>query len=948
MCVRRFCFTFQSAGSDTHPSLNILSAPMVNGRLLPVALGWLGLVNYGVLPSVRAAFYVCPEGCSAMVLPRDMEMIDDCLCGDEVDVTAEETIADAKDTGKFVCEGRYKYRRDSASPPRSVNDCDCYHPYEKDPKTQECILTSCPRAGDYEEKPGVHQVRSLDDCACTAPLVKVDTSGQCVRGDSKTAAHVRSKYNCPPNSTPTPEIEPQSFADCHCSWGFVRNSHQECEREFAAYVCPVNSVKRSGMPIGERPRGFFDCDCLSSEEYKRDEVAHACWPISQIKARKAKRKQNYDHEVNEFAKFEAANMADTPYQCPPFSRPAATVPHSVEQCQCIPGYGWKVPEMTCVRMSSYKCPEHSYKRFELQGFEIERNFDDCACARGYYLDSSAQRCVPWILANSNACPPFAVLTQWPLQSNANCRCLYGLNITKYESEDETRRKAKEIASGDSVPTIRTSKQECNTKSLGSSGPDFSQCPQNSIATTWPVMSANDCTCLFDFEKTLLSEEDVSRGAGDGFRCVATPLKTIFAEEAAAACRAPGVLHPLSGKCRLPVEEIVAKRASDLEPEGVLFKGIEYHFELVDDNIMVIQGDVAIGERFVWQEIDPDDPEEVTTRVEHIFHGYYNSERDHRWHHELMCFQVEKSARTFLRILKSATEHITHATGFKFHQCAGDNCRTDTSCRNHDFVVVQNVEASCYSFVGRIGGPQRLGISADCGLGNIVHVLLHAVGLRHAVDRIDRDEHVRIAWECIPEAKRSYFVVEESSTTATSTRQTASVIQPPPYDLFSIMHHPVDAFVHSDSDESKPQWCPSVVPLVANRDKRLELMKDMGQRERMTTTDINSVWALYPGLKEKHHRHQKAGESSEATVEEVHDSFLHTKSDVIETEASAEYAKQPHGFGQRLVSFLGAVVTLAGFGALLTLIARELRRRALLSSGDDYFYEAPLIDSKNNI
>ncbi|KAG6961346.1 hypothetical protein JG688_00009128 [Phytophthora aleatoria] len=742
-----------------------------------------------------------------MLLPRDMEMIDDCICNDGVDTTAQEAAADAMDAGEFICKGRYKSKR-GAPAPRSFADCDCYHPWSHSLTVRVQRLLSKSRRRDN------------------------------VYAETVTKLH----------------------------WGFVRNSLEACEREFAAYVCPINSVKRSDLPIGERPRGFFDCECLSTGDYQRDEEAHACWPVSQMQARKAKRKHSNvrDTEVDEYADFEVVDREATAYQCPPFSRAVATVPHSIEQCQCIPG--------------------------KLQGSEIETGFEDCACARGYFLDAVAQRC-----------------------SNANCKCVYGLNETIYEEEGEARRNAED------QEVVRKRRKECNTRPVDSSRPDFSQCPHDSMATTWPAESADGCTCLSGLEMTPLTEQEISRGVGDGFHCVATKEKKILADEAVAACRAPGVIHSLSGECRLPIEEIPEKKTTDTKLEGVLFKGIEYHYELVDDTIMVIQGDVAIGERFVWDDVDPADPEEVTTRIEHVLHGYYNSGRDHRWPHEKICFQVDKSARSFLRTLLS-----------------------------HDFVVVQGVQSSCYSFVGRIGGPQRLGVSADCGLGNVVHVLLHAVGLRHAVDRVDRDEHVRIAWECIPESKRSYFVVEEMSPAPTPTRAKDHVLDPPPYDLFSIMHHPVDAFVHSDSDDTKPQWCPSVVPLIADDDKRLAVMKDMGQRERMTTTDVKSVWALYPGLKKKHHDRQKVGESGEAQAEDLHDSFLHTDEDAVETESAAGYDGQHRGFGQRLVSFLGAVVTLVGFGAMLAFITTELRRRALLSSGDDYFYEAPLIDSKNDI
>ncbi|GMF42116.1 unnamed protein product [Phytophthora fragariaefolia] len=931
---------------------------MMFPRLLPAVVCGLGLAGC----TVQAAFYACPEGCAAMLLPRDMEMIDDCLCDAGVDTAREEAAAAALNDEPFACRGRYKSRRGAAAP-QSVADCDCFHPYEKDIATNECVLRSCPRAGNYESRPGVAQVESLADCTCTAPYVKVDTSGQCVVGDGAAVVNtpaIRAQYACPPNSTPEPGVSPQSFADCHCTWGFVRNSLGECELERAAYVCPVNSVKRPELPIHERPRGFFDCVCLSSGNYQRDEDAHACWPVTQMKQRRPKRRSSSTGAVDvegEYQEFDVVSFDAQTYECPPFSRAVATVPHSVEQCQCLPGYAWKLPEMICVRASAYKCPEHAYKRSQTQLNDVETSFEDCACARGYFLDAISQRCVPWMLANSNACPPFAVLTQWPLQSSANCKCIYGLNETIYEEEDEARRKAEavELANGGKVkdtPPMRRRKKECNTRPADSTTTDFSQCPHDSIATTWPVATADDCTCLAGFEMTPLSEQEISRGVGDGFRCVASSDKAVLADEAAAACHAPAVIHPLSGECRFPVEEIPAKTtsrktAAEAALESVLFKGIEYDYELVDDDIMVIQGDVAIGERLVWQDKEPDNEKNSTSRIEHVLHGYYNSERDHRWQHDELCYQVDKSARPFLRTLLSAAEHINHATAFKFHRCAGDNCRTDMSCRNHDFVVVKGVESSCYSFVGRIGGPQRLGVSADCGLGNFVHVLLHAVGLRHAVDRVDRDEHVRIVWECVPEAKRSYFVVEDMGSMPTPTRAADRTLDPPPYDLFSIMHHPVDAFVHSVPDDDRPSWCPSVIPLISDDDRRLEVMKDMGQRERMTTSDVKSVWALYPGLKKKHHNRQKSGESGEAEVEELHDSYVHTNEDTAEA-ASLGGHGSGHGFGQRLVSFLGAIAMLVGFGALLGFITTELRRRALLSSDADYLYATPLIDSTSDI
>ena len=56
--------------------------------------------------------------------------------------------------------------------------------------------------------------------------------------------------------------------------------------------------------------------------------------------------------------------------------------------------------------------------------------------------------------------------------------------------------------------------------------------------------------------------------------------------------------------------------------------------------------------------------------------------------------------------------------------------------------------SCASFVGRIGGAQRLVFGKQCKLGNIIHEIGHAIGFFHEMARPDRDEYVEIKWKNI--------------------------------------------------------------------------------------------------------------------------------------------------------------------------------------------------------
>lgn len=61
---------------------------------------------------------------------------------------------------------------------------------------------------------------------------------------------------------------------------------------------------------------------------------------------------------------------------------------------------------------------------------------------------------------------------------------------------------------------------------------------------------------------------------------------------------------------------------------------------------------------------------------------------------------------------------------------------------------------CWSTVGRNGGQQLLSLSVSGCMdrGIIQHELLHALGFHHEHNRSDRDQHVRINWENVPEGE----------------------------------------------------------------------------------------------------------------------------------------------------------------------------------------------------
>jgi astacin len=99
---------------------------------------------------------------------------------------------------------------------------------------------------------------------------------------------------------------------------------------------------------------------------------------------------------------------------------------------------------------------------------------------------------------------------------------------------------------------------------------------------------------------------------------------------------------------------------------------------------------------------------------------------------------------------------------------------------------------CWSYVGRIGGEQRISIGATCYRhGVIIHEILHALGFFHEHSRPDRDQYVDINYENVREGMNHNFMKLSSRKWFNMTI---------PYDTNSVLHYSGYAFA---ADRSTP-------------------------------------------------------------------------------------------------------------------------------------------------
>ncbi|XP_051269261.1 astacin-like metalloendopeptidase isoform X2 [Dicentrarchus labrax] len=161
---------------------------------------------------------------------------------------------------------------------------------------------------------------------------------------------------------------------------------------------------------------------------------------------------------------------------------------------------------------------------------------------------------------------------------------------------------------------------------------------------------------------------------------------------------------------------------------------------------------------------------------------------------------------------------------------------------------------CASYVGFISGEQPIFVAPQCIVGNIAHEILHALGFHHEHTRTDREQYITVLPHNIMTGMERNFKMQSGQT----------------FDL----HYDIGSIMHYGSEFFSANGLPTII---SKSD-----VKDMGQRNKMTATDIEKVRHLYNcgGTKKELKTEISGVEEVEEVEEEEEDAVLHLIHDVV--------------------------------------------------------------------
>lgn len=214
-------------------------------------------------------------------------------------------------------------------------------------------------------------------------------------------------------------------------------------------------------------------------------------------------------------------------------------------------------------------------------------------------------------------------------------------------------------------------------------------------------------------------------------------------------------HPSPGNTVVVVKERPSVQRIE-KTENRVSGALSY---VLDEGIVVVQGDIAVGEIVGGDE----DAQTGFVRVPEI----------RLWESSVIPVYIQPNLREPERVLRA------------LELFSGSVIRFVPYTDQEDVMVFEESAGICKSYVGRIGGKQPLWISPNCAPDDIAHEILHALGFVHEQNRTDRDQYIELFPENIDEQYQdNFYLLPQSLMTVSGLAS---------FDFESLMMYPVSMF-----------------------------------------------------------------------------------------------------------------------------------------------------------
>ena len=189
----------------------------------------------------------------------------------------------------------------------------------------------------------------------------------------------------------------------------------------------------------------------------------------------------------------------------------------------------------------------------------------------------------------------------------------------------------------------------------------------------------------------------------------------------------------------------------------------------------------------------------------------------RWTNGIVGYVIEGNVTNPQRVLDAIAHIESRVDGIDLQP------RTNHS----NYIIFRGMTASgCTSPVGKVGGGQVVGLNDSCSMGQVVHEIGHALGMRHEQSRCDRDSYITIHWNNI---------IDDDDVRAQFNKHCTASDDIGPYDLGSIMHYRYN-------DYGKPS---GMLGLAMTTITALSGASVPGQRDSLSMVDRYTINVMYP-------------------------------------------------------------------------------------------------------